>query len=471
MKNSKLFQYLEQFNSKDRTRFKEFVASPFFNKHQKTKQLYSILMRIKNPTKQKIFEQLFPDETFDDQQLGNVMSYLSSLFYEYLAIKNFYAKKGLLELFSLEKALKDSQNKLFEIRSKQYEKDAKKRNRLDSFSFFQNYYFNNLVDNYEHVNINRGLSKRLQNTVDYLDVFYFSEKLKYCCAMLVRQKVVQVDFDIRFLESTIIHLEESWEYYSGFVPVLIYYRIYKMLTDSDKEKHYFELIELLEQHAHQFSAQEGREMYTYAQNFCISKINKGEQAYLDEIFKIYQQLLKQELILSNNTLSEWHYKNIITVGCRLKKFNWTNTFIESYKDKLPEEQKLNAYQYNLASFYLVKGDYDQALILLNNVEFTDVFYSINARFILMKAYYEMEEYNLMISFLDTFRLYLMRNKQISSNHRKDCMNSIRLASRLAKIKLEPKSSRKEKLEQLKSKLESVGAIVNKQWLVTKVGEL
>ncbi len=471
MKSSKVFKYLEQFDTKERTRFGEFVRSPYFNKHEKTKQLLNILMRTSNPVKQKVFEALFPGENYDDQKLGNVMSYLTSLLYDFLAIKNFQSKEGLFDLFSLDEALSDEQNKLFEIRSKQFEKETEKRKREDNFTYYQKYYLNNLVDHYEHLNVNRGLSQRLQNSVDYFDVYYFSEKLKLCAAMLVRQKVVQVEFKIRFLDAVIFQLESDWEYYKQFTPILIYFHINKMLTEESGDDYFFILMDLLEKHISSFSVEEGRELYTYAQNFCISKINKGEPEYLKEIFKIYQQLLKRALIFSNNTLSEWHYKNIITVGCRLKKFDWTFEFIETYKQKLPASQRENAYRYNLASFYLTKGDYNQALTLLNNVEFTDVFYSVDARFVLMKAYYAMGEYDLMISFLDTFRLYLMRNKKVSTSNRKSYLNSIRLASSLAKIKLEPKSNRKEKLEKLKIKLEKTDAIVNKQWLLAKSKEL
>ena len=101
MRESRLVRQIEELSSREQERFRLFVESPYFNKHKKTSQLLSaILKRLslkrKKLSKEEIFAHLFPKEAFDDQRLHNVMSYLKRLYFRFLSIRYFEEQEFLL---------------------------------------------------------------------------------------------------------------------------------------------------------------------------------------------------------------------------------------------------------------------------------------------------------------------------------------------------------------------------------------
>src|SRR4029079_4931344 len=96
--------------------------------------------------------------------------------------------------------------------------------------------------------------------------------------------------------------------------------------------------------------------------------------YVKEMLDLYNLMLEKELIYENRWFPPSDFKNIVTIACRLKEFDWTEKFIHRYKDKLEAETREHFFQYNLASFYYEKSDYGNALKLLNTIEFTDIYF-------------------------------------------------------------------------------------------------
>ena len=136
-----------------------------------------------------------------------------------------------------------------------------------------------------------------------------------------------------------------------FPVVQIYFLIYQSFINENDEKHYLNLKSALGNYYQHFTKDEAREMYVFAQNYCIKKINQGNKKYYEEVFQLYKQLLNNEVLLIEEELSEWDYKNIVTTGTRLGHHQWVQNFLEEYKTKLNKVVRNNAYHYNLANFY------------------------------------------------------------------------------------------------------------------------
>jgi hypothetical protein len=110
------------------------------------------------------------------------------------------------------------------------------------------------------------------------------------------------------------------------------------LTSDDDEQHFNKLKQLLKTHHDKYSVKEARDMYTYAQNYCIKKINSGFGKYLHELFQLYKITLENKIVFAGKYLSHWAYKNIVGVGLRLGEFDWVEQFINDYKDQLNPER-------------------------------------------------------------------------------------------------------------------------------------
>ena len=254
--------------------------------------------------------------------------------------------------------------------------------------------------------------------------------------------------------------------------ILIYYQAFLTLTDSSNESHYMKLKELLSENIHVFSKSEAKQMYDYAQNYCIKKINSGNTNYSIELFNLYKLLLEKKVIFEGKYITPSSYKNIVSLGLRLKEFHWTKKFIEDYKEKIAFEFRNNAYIYNLASFYYSTEEYGKALKLIQKVEFTDIFYHLGSKSMLLKIFYELDETEPFYSLVDTFIMYLKRNKLISDYQFEVHHNLIKFSKKTFDLKLRltqnKKSVNKKALEILKEKINSTPKITNLQWLNEKV---
>ena len=63
-------------------------------------------------------------------------------------------------------------------------------------------------------------------------------------------------------------------------------------------------------------------------------------------------------------------------------------FIELHLHHLPPNERDNAHTYNSAMLCYYRKQYRQAVKLLQTVEFTDLYYQLDARSILLKVYFE-----------------------------------------------------------------------------------
>jgi hypothetical protein len=182
MQQSKLFQHLEALPPKERERFRTFVYSPYFNQHEKTIQLLDILLKFMNSSKKKkltragVFDQLFPGEAYDEQQMHNVMSYLKKLYHKFLAIRHFEGEGLQEQLYTVEQAYAFNQYDLMKNRSRQLEKKLKKYPFHNSEYFHINYRLNNLLGFYSGNHVDRSVSTTFQNMLYHLDKFFIVEK-------------------------------------------------------------------------------------------------------------------------------------------------------------------------------------------------------------------------------------------------------------------------------------------------------
>ena len=209
-------------------------------------------------------------------------------------------------------------------------------------------------------------------------------------------------------------------------------------------------------------------LYTHLRNFCIIyKINLGYIEYINELFEIFKIQLSKNLLLKNNVLNVQNYKNIITVALRVKAFDWLEQFIKDYTSKLPEHEQTNALSYNLANVYFFQKKFTKVIEQLRFVEFNYSNYALGSKLLMIRTYYELGEYNALDSLLESFRIYLLRNKQLTKETKMQYSTIIRMIKKLSNINLNNKSQIKELAEKIRSSENNVA----KQWLLDKIEEL
>jgi len=186
MFKSQLVQYLSHFSKSELSEFRDFVYSPYFNKHENTKALLDIILSLKdwnavNLQKEKIFKQLFPKKKYQEQLLSNVLSYLLRLLRRFYMQKQIEKKELDQQLDLLEISLQKEQNKLFLRGAQKMQKAFQESAIQDSNYFFQQHRYEQLLDDYDLKHGKRIGGDYLEKALSHFDAFFIGEKLRMTC--------------------------------------------------------------------------------------------------------------------------------------------------------------------------------------------------------------------------------------------------------------------------------------------------
>jgi hypothetical protein len=419
MQNSKLLEVLRTFSGHEWKSFKAFVDSPYFNRNPDVAALCRWLADQCGSGgevhRESGFHALFPDQPFDDARWNHLMSFLLKLAEQFLGLEQYVKESFAPRFFILQALAERGLEKHYRYIFDQTRKKQAVAPYQDAAYFLQRYQLENYEANLLSRSAIRRFNESAQISTDNLDQFYLAEKLRYTCFMLTSQVVLATPYNFQLVE-------EVSRFVAGITdaaPVVqAYYRIYKLLSEDIATDHFDALRRLLAEQEQMFDRQVLAELYQYAINYCNLQIMKNREPYVAEALDLYQTGIQSGILLENGNLSPWHFKNIIKLGLRLKRYAWTEQFILDHNRLLEPEFREDAVYYNLAELYYYTGRYDEALVQLNKVEFTDVHYNLGAKVILAKIYYETDETDALDSLLHAFRTYLHRNRVISDDLRK-----------------------------------------------------
>ena len=474
MAQSKIIQYISAFSPKKQERFRQFVNSPYFNQHKKTRELLDVLikqLKRKKPkiSKEELFLQLYPKESYDEQKIFNVLSYLKKMYQKFLACEYIEEKDDRMELLTLEAAFKNPESStILKNRAKQLEKKLEQPQQKDTKYYYTNFKINYLLGFHENEYTGKDKQVVLQKMLDHFDRYYIAEKLKMCCLLHANTMTSNVDYEFNFLSQLLKYVEEKWEKFSDSVVIRTYYNIL-MAQMNPSDKYYSKLTNIFKNELNLLCLDDQKNLYDAARNYCVYRINEGKLNYTEDLFQLYQEGVRNKMLIVNGFISEWEYKNITTLGSALGKFDWIEKFLENYKQYLPTDKRENAYSYNRANLFFHKQQYDKAQETLVQVQFSDVKYHINGTILLLRTYYKMGDTEALLSSIETFRIFIMRNKEMPTSQKRGFTNFLRFKKKLALIKhnaeYESKQNVALKIEKLKKDIDTTDQVFNRHWLL------
>ena len=469
MRNTKLVSLLKKLSSTELRKFHEYLFSPFFNKNQKLKQLGEIVLNdapsfeSEDLDKRKVFEKIYPNKDYNELQINNVISDLLQLLYGFLAQQHFSQQKILQKKYLLKELFQKDEPQHFERVARRYRQLEEKETERSFEYFSEKKEFYSQLDQYVQTKVKRQYDENLQIQNDSLDISYFINKLHIACNMVSRNIVINADYRCHFLDEILVFCEKN-KHLENYPALQVYFKTFQMLQGEGEESHYFDLKKLLEKHYTIFPKEELFTLYNYALNFCIKKINSGQEFFYQEILELYKVLLQQKIIFLDGYLSQWAYKNIVTMAVRLKDFDWTKQFIYEYQNTLVAKERENALAYNLATLYHAQGDYRNALMQLQDVEFTDTSYHLGTKIIQLKSYYELNEEEAFYALIEAFKKYILRSKDLSKYKKEANANFLKIVKKLYQLKHKRGKIFLQKKEKVNVLLQELEPIANKSWL-------
>ncbi len=468
MRKVKVLEVLAQFDQSELKKVAYYINSPLFNQNKKLSILLSACietvqkLNTVNQMKQSVFLKLFPEQEYDDLKIRHLMSDLYDLICDYITLKklrkdNYSQKKYLMEYFNekdLQKHFKhvaakyDAQERSSEIRNAGFY--------FDSIPIIGIKLTNTLKNSGRIVkDDNRALNEKL-------DIFYFLKKLEIICAEINNKNVIESEEHEETYESFFKYF--NFEAYADHLMVKLYYQLYLVLSNPSEVQNFYNLKNSLVKNSHKIAEQEHRQFYFMLLNYCIRKINHGNAEFIKELFKIYKLAVEKDILLEDGYLSPWHFKNIISVSIRNSKLEWAKKFIMDYKYLLKKESRENAVLFNTARIDFVEERFKSAMQALQMVSLTDLFYALDAKALLLKTYYELEEFEAMDNLIISFLKMLRRKKVLSERHRKNYKNFIKYVKKASRLHYQ----RKSRVPLLIKEIEATKDIADKKWLLEKV---
>lgn len=467
MEQTRVFEFYARLSTKQIRAFRDYIRSPFFNKRPHLISLADFLeASLKSPSKPKTkklaFQKMYPKAPYDDQKFRLATSNLLKLLEDFVAHWSFsediFGKKLRTMQFLREVKL-----------PKHYETSLKK---LDTYQKNQNLrnadFFNDQVKFLQESYLGSGVASQmpydLKDASVMLDHAYFSNKLRLTCQMLsiraVRKVKYEVDIDERFLRS----IEERG--LENEPAVAVYLQVFRFLSKPDDEEAFQNFKVLINQHRDKFPSWEMRDLFLFALNFCIRRGNDGKKSYFQEGQELYKLGVETGYLLQNGELSRFTYLNAVMMSLKMEDYDWAENFIHEFVNLLNKKDRESTFSYCLAELEYARKNYNEALPLLQKVDYKNIFFHLNAKTIQLKIYYELDEYDLLHAHLDAMRIFL-RRKKVLGYHRTNYENIIKYAQKL--ITLNPNN--KIAMKNLREKIEKEEVLSTKGWFLERVDEL
>jgi len=425
MYKSDLFIVFSSLSGPDKRALSNFLVSPFFNQKQDVLDLWHYLVKnakVGAPAfkKQKVFENLFSGEDYNDKAMRYTMSRLLKTIEQFLAYSE-YMTTPINETLHLSRAYKKrKQAKLFQKTLK------KAKHQLSNMDQDQDYFHYNYQLEFEQYDFAESLQRSTDNNLNEmsiaLDKHLLISKLKQACLLQSHLLVFKTEYDFSLVELLLDYIKNSP--YKDDPSIAAFYNCFLALHRDD-ELAFQNLKNTIQKEQALFSDKDTQTLFLFSLNFCIRKLNTGEKFYIREAF--------------------------------------VETFIQDYKEELLPHHRESNFTYNLARLYFTQRQYDKAMKLLHKVDDRHLLLNLNAKVMLLKLYYELKEYDALTSLLSSFKVMLTR-KKVLGYHKTHYNNIIKFTNRL--LNLKPRDQKAH--DKLEHDIRTAEVLQEKEWLLEQL---
>ncbi len=463
MKDSKLHRLLATLEVEDLSNLAKYVKSPYFNTRKEVIALLDVLEKplkqnLPMPSKEQIFKKIFGKGEYDDHRVRLAMSFLYQASCQFMAIQSVLTNKSEVQYAIAEKF---REKRLFSEAYKALDvvQELERAESIKNATFYGAAYQSSLLRYKTDMESRNQQNIDLQSLSDQLDIAFMTRKLWQACFMISHQNIGKKQYQYAFLDSIMHHIAITPTLLE--VPAIaVYYHGYLMQTQPLESLHFQSFKQQLLSQLEVFPANEMRDLYVLAINFCIRQYNSGSHEYLKEQFDFYHRGLTQGYFISEGILSHYTFQNAITVGLVLDKLDWAESVIHRYQSLLDPDVQESVCSFNLARLEYKRKNLGKALVLLQKAEYKDILLSLAVRTLQIKIYYEMDEMDLLESHLQAFRAFLNR-KNIIGYHRENYLNTVIFTQKTLECNPMDKLAK----AALKKQIMDTKSVAEKEWLL------
>ncbi len=454
----KLLQTIDTLSKHEKRSFNQWLASPFFNQRDDVTTLYQwLLQHPKTPIDAAAFSHLYSGAAFDGQQLRLVSSYLQRQAEAFLAYQRWRNSMGAFESDlakemrhrGLENHFKESLRTAKQVLGQQPLRNSEYHSRLGQVLWEEARFESHLKPS------DVTYLEQLSNNAD---LGWILQKLRYLCLNRMQQTMYTLDHVLPLrteVEAIILHRDLL-----ANTAVATWYYCLKMLEEPEAPHYFGQFKQSFLGHNQLFNDDEIRDLYLFALNYCIRRVNVGQKSFFHDIMGFYKDGLQKGYILDNGVLSRSTYHNIVAAGLQTLEFEWVEDFIVRYQNSLERTHRDSSFSFNKARLEFARKRYDNALALLQHAHYYDPLLNLTAKTMSLKIYYELGEYDLLQAHLEALKNYI-RRKVTLGYHRTNYLNLVKYTQKLVTVN---RFSAKD-VAQLKGKIQVEPVLTEREWLL------
>jgi len=475
MENTRLIKLLKSLDGEEISGFGEFVNCAYFNKDKDCTRLWKILKanylgRRTNEelTREELFFKLYPQKKKVNSTLGVKLTALTRLAERFLSIRQLEAQPVLEQHLLLKSFLEKDVKTHFQSSFTRRQTLSPSGDLGDAEAYYYRYLFER---DYFAFSIAEG--KQLhkynpQSIADAFEIYTIATKLYLWLELLNFQRIFGQVYDVSVFEYMENYLKES--------PLLdiplikIFYTALHVTREPDEIKYFEQLKTYLEEMNDVLSDSVKTQLYRIINNHCTRKINQGKSEYLQEAFMNYQKMLKYNILTERKYIPVNTFRNCVSLACRLKEFEWVEGFIEKNRNRLDPEFRDSVCHFNQGQLYFHKKEYKMAVHHLIRMDAIYVDYNTDARLLLIKSYYELDDDYSERSeqIFRSFMEYMRQSKRHKPRQKKRYINFVKTLIGLYRIK---HRFGNRSIDVIRERINKYEGIINKKWLLEKIEEL
>lgn len=473
MQEVKLIILLKSLNKDEFRRLGKFLNSPFYNYSNPPILLYDALKKhyptFDSPklTQQNIWNKVYPREAFQTNKFWQLASKLTRLVEQFLIAMEL-EKRPREKQKLLIQALAPRNKKLLLKAINVVEEEIEEKKKASLTVYKEDFLHQLSLSNFHGIFNTTEAIHYEEKFLGALELYYLNQKLKTAINLKSVEKHRNKNYSFHLMNE-IMQLTDE-DAFSKYPHPKFFAKLFQLVNGGDVtlylqvKKMFFNIIET-------FNREDKKFVFHQLMNFTSFQVNSGNKEFKKENFQLYQEGLKQNILVENGKISFRTYTNIISQGVSLKEFEWTEKFMNDYENLLPEASRQDGITMGKGFYLFFKGDFFGTIELLNHYQFKQSVDRLRGKGLVIRSCFEIffndkTYFEFFNSYSKSFEKYLGRD-DIESGERVEFyltfVKTIRILGKLINENRFNVKSRKKLIDRLSNE-----KMVLKPWLLEKI---
>lgn len=435
--NHRVIEIINKLDTQSRQNLHMLLCSSYFNRRKNIVILFEIidkhiaLNKSESLFYKKTHKLIYPNKPYIKQDVTRLLSNLNKLVEKFLIMENTMSDNFNFEVLLMQ-SVKDIHPEYLEKIILKLENSAEIK---DASNLYNKFIIESAKCHIKSRKDNRIGDVNYMNTFSALEEFYAYNSLKLNCFMLNRSLAINISYQ------NLVNLDICNKY-SDNVSIKCFLLAYESLLDMRSEVKYRELKEFIYAQHNRLNKEDVNVLLTILENITHIVV-KGEEHYYSMLFELYEF---QEKNQSDELLKGIHYhlfKNFVVVALKINQTKWVEKILEKYQNTIvPTEHSNEILSFCRASLHFAKKSFDEALLIINNVKFDDIYLKLALKRMYLKIYYELNEHITLTSAINSYRVYLSRENKIKQGKKSEERLFSNIIDKLYRMRVDPNTTLK-----------------------------